>query len=230
MNKVIMHWICNQMPNSITLHALYTSIRFLSNKIQIEDEEFKIWQDGKSVFIIMGKEKIENKNNFFEFCGGTQKIKLISIKDFEIPLIKQSFVNLSGKFMYAYKYYDEVNSNKYTEVCPISLKGLIKVDNGKNKIKTSFINYLENNTGLNFKEYLSNTNSLRFERVFQDEKEINENTLNKKILFKNIIFIQAKLPVKDVNTIQKLYFSSIGKKRTYGFGSLTVSNDYEQNL
>lgn len=229
-----MHWVCSQMPNSLTLHALYTSIR-IGNKIneskpQIEGENFKIWQNGKAIYIIMDSDKIENNSNFFDFCNGFQKIRLISIKDYDMPLWNNDFINISGKFIYSYKYYDEKNTKKYKEVCPIGLNGLLKLDNGKNQIKTSFIEYMERNTGLNFIDYLKNTSSLRFERVYEDEKDINNEKNKKKILFKNIIYINANLKINNIENLNKLYYSSIGKKRTYGFGSLILSDKNEEDI
>jgi len=112
MSFVKMRFICNEQPNNVTLHCLYTSVRFLNEKEQKEDELFQIWNDGRSVFIVIDEDKIENKSKEFSFevkDGKTIKIKLIGME----PLMSEDFnvgdyVYFRGVLSYSHKYYNAV--------------------------------------------------------------------------------------------------------------------------
>jgi hypothetical protein len=237
MNKIIMHWVCNKVPNNLTLHSLYTSIRFINQKSDLSNqkEEFKIWKDGRNIFIILDESLIENKSNEFIFCHNTVICKLINKTNYHNHPHYLKFKNklqseiepiftLSGAFIYTYKYKKD-NSKGFIETCPIDLKGEIKNYAGNNK--NLFLDYLEKETGLAFNQYSKRTEKIRFERIFTDEKVLYEKIndgkeIDKKILFKNIILVHATLPVINKNATDKLIVNSIGKKRNYGFGSFTL--------
>ena len=231
-----MHWICNIIPDNITLHCLYTSIRFKDQKVDLgaQTEEFKIWKDGKSIYIIMDEKYIENMNTEFKFS----KDKIICrLKDKNIFLVENetlSFLNklnkfedpfftISGQLIYTYKY--RKNEKKVIEVCPIGINGLIKEHTHN---PTLFLDYLQSQTGLDFKRYASQTDKVRFERIFTDEKVLHDALegnceLGKETkLLRNVISIHANLPSLNKDITQKLFYNSIGRKRNYGFGSLNV--------
>lgn len=237
MNKIIMHWVCNKIPNNLTLHSLYTSIRFLDKKIDLskQKEEFKIWKDGRNIFIILDDNLIENVSPEFNFCHNTVVCKLINKTSFYNHAHYLKFKNklqseiepiftLSGAFIYTYKYKKD-NNLGFIEACPIDLKGDIKIYGGNNK--NLFLDYLERETGLAFNQYAKRSEKVRFERVFTDEhvlySGINENKkIETKILFKNIILVHATLPSIDKVATEKLIYNSFGKKRNYGFGSFSL--------
>lgn len=220
MSFVKMRFICNEQPNNITLHCLYTSVRFLNEKEQKEDELFQIWNDGRSVFIVIDEDKIENKSKEFSFDvkdGKTIKIKLIGME----PLMSEDFnvgdyVYFRGVLSYSHKYYNADNPKKFIESCPVNMKGSFKEG-----LKTSTFNYLEKVTGLDFNAEKT-TDKVRFERIFTDEHEINKGQVTKKILFKNIISIDATLKIKDLESFNKILKGSIGKKKSYGFGKFFI--------
>ncbi|HCJ8469711.1 TPA: hypothetical protein NV714_003519 [Escherichia coli] len=220
MNKVKLMWIANKMPTPEILHSLYTSIRFLNVKVDNIREDFKIWNDGRSIFIIMDEDKIENKTNLFTF--GDIKIKLLK----QVPLYVTSFqkgdiVDISGIISYAVKHFKGLNKEilgKPVESCPINMEGKFKPG-----LKQKFLNYLEEQTGLKFTEMAEDKQRLRFERLFTDEKEIYNKTGNrKKVFFKNIILISGVLEVIDAQKVNSLSYKMIGKKKSYGLGGISI--------
>lgn len=220
MSFVKMRFICNEQPNNITLHCLYTSVRFLEEKEQKEDELFQVWNDGRSVFIVMDESKIENHSKEFSFevkDKNTLKVKLIGIEPLKLEDFKVGdYVYIRGVFSYSYKHYNDKTSKKYKESCPVNMKGSFKEG-----LKTSTFNYLEKTTGLDFNAE-KNTDKIRFERIFTDEHEINQNQITKKILIKNLITIDATLKIKNLESFEKILKGSIGKKKSYGFGKLFI--------
>ena len=217
MNKFVkLTFIANSKIDNDTIHSLYTSVRFKEEKIENLQEIFKVWNEGRNIFIIIDKNKIENESIFFEFISKnkeTIRIKKFSEQeifsdDFEIG----DFVKVSGIISYANKIIQ--NNNKVVEVCPIDFKGNIKY-------KESFINYLNKNTGLDFSNIDSNDRIL-LSRIFCNDIGINNNEKISKVFMKNMIMINAIVKVSDVELVKSLYFKSIGKKRSYGMGSLFV--------
>lgn len=217
MNKIKLFFVSDKTVSEKTLHSLYTTIRFLNDKVSNLEEDFKIWNEGRSIFIIMDENKIENLKNEFAFRnkGKDIKIKFVSKEKFILPSIKEDdIVTISGTLCYTYKYYNE---DKIVEVCPININGKFK-----EKTKKSFINYLEINTGLNFLQAVDSKEDVRFERLFIDEKEIYNNNINKKVLNKNIVLVQATLKVINPEKTKALFYKMIGKKKSYGFGNMSV--------
>lgn len=235
MSKIKMHWVCNTIPTEQTLHCLYTSIRFLENKVDLEiAEEFKIWKDGKNIYLIMDENHIENDAVIFSFFNGKILCKLISKKNFSI--MEESFLfdkkfdktidpffTLAGHIIYTYKY--RQNASKVVEVCPIGINGLIKKHEEK---PTLFLDYLQRETGLDFLKYAGLTEKVRFERVFSDEKTLYDSINgtvslgNNTKLIRNVISIHANLPSINKVKTRSLFYNSIGKKRNYGFGSFSL--------
>ena len=73
MNKLKLFFVANKIPSEETLHSLYTSVRFKNEKIANLDEDFKIWNDGRSIFIIMDNDKISNLQDFYSFIDSNKK-------------------------------------------------------------------------------------------------------------------------------------------------------------
>lgn len=221
MNKVKLMWIADKMPTPELLHCLYTSIRFIDVKIENIKEDFKIWNDGRSIFIIMDFDKIENKKDLFVF-GGT-KVKLLK----QVPFSSNTYfkegdiVDISGVISYAVKHFKNLNNEilgKPVESCPINMEGKFKLG-----LKQKFLNYLEDQTGLKFTTMAEDKQRLRFERLFTDEKEIyNKRGNKKKVFFKNIILISGVLEVVDAQKVNSLSYKMIGKKKSYGFGGISI--------
>lgn len=220
MNKVKMTWIADKIPTNENLHQLYTTVRDPIKKHLNLNEEFKIWNDGRKIHIIMDDNKITQISTYqFVTNNGTSviNIKPLDKIDFIPPVYKKGdIVNLSGILSYSHKYYKE--DNKFIEVCPINMEGKFK-----SGLKKGFIDYLEDKTGLLFSSMTEDTTRLRFERLFTDEKNIYEKkSLNRKVYYRNIVLIQGILEIVDPNKLSQLSYQMIGKKRSYGFGNFMV--------
>lgn len=228
MNYIKMKFICNIQPNNNTLHSLYTTIRYKKEKESNEDELYQVWQDGKIIYIVMDKNKVENNNDFFSFKTESNQDINIKLINSETLINEQyslgDYVYFRTTMSYSYKHYENKDSKKFKEACPVNMKGSFKegLINGKTKsLKSNTFDYLEKATGLDFKAEIE-SDKIRFERVFTDEHLIKDNFSNKKILFKNIISIDAILKIKDTKLFERILIGSIGKKKNYGFGKCFI--------
>lgn len=213
-NFIKLNYISNKKIDHHILHSLYTSIRFKNEKILNLNEKFKVWMDGRNVFIVMEKIKIENLKKEFEFKyqGEIIKLKLFREEDFVVENIKNDeYVRVSGIISYAYKErFDDITK----EICPVDFKGNIKN-------KSKFAHYLTQKTGLDFESVIADKDRVMVSRLYWNDIGINDNE-NKKVMLKNMIMIDAIVNVLDENKLKDVLTSSIGKKRSYGMGNLII--------
>lgn len=228
MNYIKMKFICDIQPTNNTLHSLYTTIRYKNEKESNEDELYQVWQDGKVIYIVMDKNKVENNNVSFIFKTELNQDINIKLINTETLINEQynlgDYVYFRTVMSYSYKHYENKDSKKFKEACPVNMKGSFKEEiiNGKRKsLKSNTFDYLERVTGLDFRAEIE-TDKIRFERLFTDEHLIKDNPNNKKIFMKNIISIDAVLKIKDLKTFEKILVGSIGKKKNYGFGKCFI--------
>ena len=84
------------------------------------------------------------------------------------------------------------------------------------------MSYLTEKTGLDFINAEKEGN-ISFERVVSDENEILNSKTNKKVLMRNIIAINGSmLKVINPQVVNSLSYKMIGKRKTYGFGNITI--------
>lgn len=216
MNDFIkLSFISNKVIDSYILHSLYTTIRFKENKISNLKEDFKVWKEGKNIFIILEENKIENKKELYEFNNGIKikflKKESISKTNFELG----DWVRIEGIFSYAYK----STKDKNKEICPIDFKG--NFNNIKNK--EQFCYYLTNKTGADFFKSIDSKDRVAIKRLFLEDIGLLERKNETKVLMKNLIMINAVVEVVDQEVVNFLNYSSIGKKRSYGLGNMSVT-------
>lgn len=216
-NFVKLTFVANSKIDNDTLHSLYTTLRFKEKKIENLQEDFKVWSEGRNVFIIMEKDKIENESMSFEFISKNKesiKIKKFSEQDLSVDGFQVGdFVKVSGFISYAQKI--KQDNGKTIEICPLDFKGNIK-----NKDK--FIHYLNNSTGLDFSENIDSNDRVIINRLLVSDIGVDNKDNKSKVFMKNIIMINAIVKVIDVDLANSLVFRSIGKKRSYGMGNLCV--------
>lgn len=216
-NFVKLTFVANSKVDNDTLHSLYTTLRFKEKKIENLQEDFKVWNEGRNIFIIMEKDKIENESMSFEFISKNKeyiKIKKLSGQDLSVDGFQVGdFVKVSGFISYAQKI--KQDNGKTIEICPLDFKGNIK-----NKDK--FIHYLNNSTGLDFSENIDSNDRVIINRLLVSDIGVDNKDNKSKVFMKNIIMINAIVKVIDVDLANSLVFRSIGKKRSYGMGNLCV--------
>lgn len=214
-NFIKMMFVANMKIDNDTLHSLYTTIRFKKEKIDNLKETFKVWHEGRNIYIIIGKDKIENDGNLFEFIsknGDVIKIKKFNEQDVTIPeLSLGDFVNISGVISYANK--QKAEDGNIVEICPVDFKGNIK-----NQEKLAY--YLTKNTGLDFEKNIDSKDRVLINRLFLEDLGLSNDDKKSKVFIKNLIMINAILQVKNVEIAKSIYVNSIGKKRSYGLGNL----------
>lgn len=214
-NFIKMMFVANMKIDNDTLHSLYTTIRFKKEKIDNLKETFKVWHEGRNIYIIIGKDKIENDGNLFEFIsknGDVIKIKKFNEQDVTIPeLSLGDFVNISGVISYANK--QKAEDGNIVEICPVDFKGNIK-----NQEKLAY--YLTKNTGLDFEKNIDSKDRVLINRLFLEDLGLSNDDKKSKVFIKNLIMINAIVQVKNVEIAKSIYVNSIGKKRSYGLGNL----------
>lgn len=214
-NFIKMMFVANMKIDNDTLHSLYTTIRFKKEKIDNLKETFKVWHEGRNIYIIIGKDKIENDGNLFEFFsknGDVIKIKKFNEQDVTIPeLSLGDFVNISGVISYANK--QKAEDGNIVEICPVDFKGNIK-----NQEKLAY--YLTKNTGLDFEKNIDSKDRVLINRLFLEDLGLSNDDKKSKVFIKNLIMINAIVQVKNVEIAKSIYVNSIGKKRSYGLGNL----------
>lgn len=222
MNKVKLMFVANQNVTNETLHALYTSIRFKNEKYETE-EDVKIWSEGRSVFIVIDQDKIENLVEQFSFITFDKKeIKLKLMRNQKLNLQNNfksnEYVSLFGVLSHSRKHFlNNENGKKEIEYCVLDVQSRFKKGT-----KKDFLNYLTRKTGLDFIEAEKNKEVI-FERIITDENEIYNKSLSKKVAIRNVIAVNAnKIKIIDEEKANELFFKQIGKRKTYGLGNFTL--------
>jgi hypothetical protein len=219
MSKVKLVFVADSTVSDELLHCLYTTVRFKEEKIANINEDFKIFREGRMINIIMNEDKIENDDEMFSFydvqTNRHVRVKLIKKskyigKEFQ----KDRFVEVSCVLSYATK--QRVN-DKAVFVCPVNFDGTLNKES-----KNIFVDYLERETGLDFKNAIGDKELIRFERLFTDEQHIINDSIRKKVLFRNVIMIRATLKVVDAEKVSALGSKMLGRRRSYGFGNFSV--------
>lgn len=210
-------FIANMKIDNDTLHSLYTSVRFKEEKICNLQEKFKVWNDGRNIFIIIERNKVENDSNYFEF--NSKSGELIKIKKFNTESVKTEdlkvgdFVRVSGIISYSTK--EKQPDGKVFELCPVDFKGNIK-----NKDKFAY--YLTKSTGLDFIKGINFNDRVSIERLFVSDLGFLNDDQKSKVFIKNLIMINAIVEISDAEKVNELYFNSVGKRKSYGLGNLLV--------
>ena len=224
MNKVKLTFVANKNISAETIHSLYTSVIFLNEKKENSEEEFKVFNNGRMATIIMNENLIENNQNNFTFMNfdGEIKLKLLKKEPFvsDVTIKQEDVVSVFGLISHTQKFYTNEDGSKRDN--PVEYCVLNQLSQFKPKTKKQFLSYLTEKTGLDFISAEKEGN-VSFERVVSDENEIVNGKTNKKVLMRNIIAINGSmLKVINSQVANSLSYKMIGKRKTYGFGNITI--------
>lgn len=226
MKKLKLTFIADKNITAETLHSLYTSIRFKEDKKEV-DENFKVWSEGRSAFIIIDEDKIENDQEQFLFITHDQKQIKIKLMRKQNLTIQNEFksgdqVSVFSVLSHSKKHFTDLHENKMQkgiEYCVLDI--MSKFKKGE---KQDFLNYLTKETGLDFVEAEKNK-TVKFERIMSDEQDIFNNSVSKKVAIRNIIAINAdKIKVIEEDKVNSLSFRQIGKRKSFGFGNVSIES------
>ncbi len=221
--------IANHIPNHLTLHAIFSDIRWGEQlkPNHFDDENFKIWNVDKQIYLIIPEDKIlgKLKPEYKHYVNGklfTLKVKELNRQDYIFTTFHMNdVVCIEGILNYHIKY-KEGNTVKLQ--CPINLEGKFKTDAKNKSVKQHFLKYLTDSIGIDCYSISEKTEQFRLERIFFEENEqhLDVNHEHKKVLFKNLIYVYIKGKIDNPDTLNRLQYSSIGKRRSYGFGNLFI--------
>lgn len=203
------------IPNELMLHALFSSLtnnRLKTLKADMyRQPDFKIWDDEYKIFIVVDEKNHDLFGELhcqdFEFFHENQNIKLKfkSKSSFEsCDIEKNAVVRFRGVLSYARK-----EKNKH--ICPVKGEGFISMEE-----KQKFIEYFERTTGLTIKD--CEVQQVSVQQLPSSKSKTN----GKDVLLNNVFAIVGVSVVDNSEKANKLAVSSIGKKRSYGFGNVFV--------
>lgn len=191
---------CGKLPTKHTLHSLVS--HFLG-KENLNNINYKVFQEGRIIRIISDVSKEPNFSvNFFNKKGKEFECFLHSKKERETQNYKKGTeILLSGTIEYG------VNiTGQKGKKCPIFL-GRFESNELRNNFKTN----IERQFGVKV-ESMKNT---YFNRM---PSEI----LDKHIQFNNIINISIPVIVENEDLFEKIAFSSYFQKKSYGYGNIVA--------
>lgn len=224
-------YVFNSSVNYYTCHALFSRITdgYLS-KMEINSHskqpEYKISFLDRVITILINSNDFPNiiKPDVVSFNneGKTLMGKFFSENNF-LPTYnfqENEFVFASGIISYAKNLNTKELGRKHSS--PINPKGEIVLSE-----KLHTLTYLENKLGI---ELLSQANdrNFRFEMLsykhFQGRNEVYSKTNNNKLSIHNVFSFELQGYVKNPKISNSLEYSSIGKRRSYGFGNVYLKS------
>lgn len=224
-------YVFNSAVNYYTCHALFSRITdgYLSKmetNSHSKQPEYKISFLDRVITILINSNDFPNiiKPDVVSFNneGKTLMGNFFSENDF-LPTYnfqENEFVFASGIISYAKNLNTKEPGRKHSS--PINPKGEIVFGE-----KHHTLTYLENKLGI---ELLSQANdrNFRFEMLsykhFQGRNEVYSKTNNNKLSIHNVFSFELQGYVKKPKISNSLEFSSIGKRRSYGFGNVYLKS------
>lgn len=222
-------YIFTESVNHLTCHALFATITdnaLAKLKINAYSKplEYKVSYQDRTITILINDE---------DFNVSKELVKEVKLKHRGREIIgvlfsdnkftpswsfkKGDFVRLQGVLSYAKKVKE---GEKVIHQSPVTLKGNLFLENKEHTLK-----YLESKLGIDLSNQID-FRSLRFEFIsyksFEDGYDVYSKSNNQKISFHNVFSFDFDVYVVDEKIVNSLEYSSVGKKRSYGFGNVFV--------
>ncbi len=185
----------SKVPSAKHLHCLWNHLT--DKKFNGLNPSFKIVQDNRLIRVtsnipLMPKD-VDLQDLSFDFVRSEETPPLV--------LNAGDYVHVVGSFSYS------VHQTHRGDRCPLDPLGQYRPD-----LKEHFLSYLTKCTGLDFRETSSNAFSLS---TIGDKA-------HDKIHLNDIIEVDTTVRVIDQNTAQELAYNAIARRKSYGFGHLSV--------
>lgn len=245
MKKII--YQCNRQPDHFTLHALFNSVTnnfyttIISN-MHAQPRMHKTWFNDRIITIIVEDDVPLHLTSYqFSHYDGIISLKPISCEDIgvEQQFTNSEFVVVEGVISYCIHATTEQHGRTNSrgapskKICPIDLKGnfvLHKTKDGRSA-RQCLMDYLKTHTGLNVDvAQIDQRADVRFEplnyKTFQrpDGQQVHSKRNGQQIDIHNAFYFHATAQVVDAEKTNNLSVTSIGRRRSYGFGNLVVSS------
>ena len=185
----------SKVPSAKHLHCLWNHLT--DKKFNGLNPSFKIVQDNRLIRVTSNiplvLKHVDLQDLSFDFVRSEEASPLLlSVGD---------YVHVVGTFSYS------VHHTHNVDRCPLDPLGQYRPD-----LKEHFLSYLTECTGLDFRETSSNAFSLS---TIGDKE-------HDKIHLNDIIEVDTTVRVIDQNTAQELAYNAIARRKSYGFGHLSV--------
>jgi hypothetical protein len=185
----------SKVPSAKHLHCLWNHLT--DKKFNGLNPSFKIVQDNRLIRVTSNiplmLKHVDLQDLSFDFVRSEEASPLLlSVGD---------YVHVVGTFSYS------VHRTHNVDRCPLDPLGQYRPD-----LKEHFLSYLTKCTGLDFHETSSNAFSLS---TIGDKA-------HDKIYLNDIIEVDTTVRVIDQNTAQELAYNAIARRKSYGFGHLSV--------
>lgn len=189
-----------QVASPKELHCFFAT---LTDKGHVNQEKllFKVSQNGRIVQVTSEQEaplsKVELENNQFE--------RLRSTKALPYLFAAGNHVSVQGELAYSVH---KTGSNK--KLCPVNARGELKPE-----LREAFLTYLTRVTGV---DCASAHAAGMLALAWEDRSSPQD-----KVWLNDVITLNLVGPVVCADTVNQLAVSSVGRRRSYGLGSLQVS-------
>ena len=100
--------------------------------------------------------------------------------------------------------------SSHKDECPLDEFGRIK-----SHLKEQFFSYMQGETGVNFRAAADGTVSFAWE---------NRSVPSEKIWLNDVITFSVTAPIVDASRLNTLPFRAIGRRKSYGLGSVVVAS------
>lgn len=244
-------YVCTRRPNLYTCHSLFSKITDCAlSKMKVngysKQPDYRVGFSDRIIEVIVDDSEInviESLPLELVFKDGNSTIKAILLEDKEFVdftnFKKGDFVKISGMISFAKtltesKVFDVVLPNgekvKRKHTAPLNFMG-----NFENNDRQRTLDYLENKIGvilrgeqLEKKEFRPNFSPVSYKQ-FNEDHVVKSGNNGHKMSFHNIVMFTMFGFVQAPALINKMNATSIGRKRSYGFGHVTVSGYRNQN-
>lgn len=226
-------YVCTASVDYFTCHALFSRITDGAlSKLKLnsysKQPQYRIYFQDRTITILINEHDINLLAQLptsidFNHNGKILTAILYSDIPYEIKnLFKNGdFVFASGVISYAKNLNTKdvlYSEKKIKHQSPINPHG--EILKGEKK---STIEYLENKLGIDLNSQISER-TFRFEIIsykhFESNKNVYSKSNNNKLSLHNVFSFELQGFVKNCETINSLEYTSIGKKRSYGFGNV----------
>ena len=202
MHSTIYHFRSSIIPSEKHLHCLWNTLT--DKAFNQKNVDFKIIPNGKLVAVItnipLPKSDVQLRDTTFTFVRESQ-VAATSYTPGQV-------VHAQGNLCYSVHHQKD---GKSWDVCPVELDGSIRKE-----LCSHFLAYMSRATGLDFEEAFKEGH-LNFSRE-------NRSCLADKVHLNDIIVFDLTASVQDVEKVNTLPMSGIGRRKSYGFGHVLINN------
>lgn len=212
----IIEYFTPVVPNELMLHALFSSVTKNALRTLHSDmyrqPTYKIWDEGQRIFIVVDESNTDLFGNA-EYCdvtllhqGEVVLVKFIEKRPFTPSLVQHGArVNVMGVINYA-------RNIQGKHFCPIKNDRFVHA-----KDEHNFREYFQRQSGIVLNEVRAM--HVPHQKLPSPKSASNNNT----IVFHTVFGLQGSGSVENADKATLLQVSSIGKKRSYGFGHMVVN-------